>query len=178
MPDRRVTVTHAMPKRLAITLEAPTVPARKKLAASLRAALYRIADDLQYDMASRRYTARYGAHKHLWDWAHQTFEADEIYWHADTPEWRLHQDKQERAQFERERAEWRRQHGKQSGVGPATALEQALAFFHVTPDAPLWVAEAVYRAAAARYHPDKQQGDEQKMRRINEMIAVIRKGKG
>jgi hypothetical protein len=56
-------------------------------------------------------------------------------------------------------------------------FEEALSFFHLKPTAPLWLAEAAYRAAAMHYHPDKG-GSVEQMKKINQMIEVIRRSIG
>lgn len=46
-------------------------------------------------------------------------------------------------------------------------------------DVELWVAEAVYRTMASKYHPDsKPSGSEEKFKQINKAIEMIREEKG
>lgn len=54
------------------------------------------------------------------------------------------------------------------------ALADAHAALYLTPDAPLWMAEAAYRAAQKQYHPDIAGGSHTAAARINRAIAIIR----
>jgi len=54
------------------------------------------------------------------------------------------------------------------------ALADAHAALYLTADAPLWMAEAAYRAAQKQYHPDIAGGTHTAAARINRAIAIIR----
>jgi hypothetical protein len=47
------------------------------------------------------------------------------------------------------------------------------AVLHLLPDAPHEVVKAAYRALAMKYHPDKPDGDDAKMRELNDAVAEI-----
>lgn len=181
-PPWRVKIADGARKRILIMICAQQQRDRRRCADQLRAALFRVADGLTHEYtrgAVMCYSVRAGAHAQLWQWVHETCDADAITWTADTPEWREQRHAHERAAFERERAEWHRTHkADQSGArhttGQPTRVQAAYASFHLLPTAPLWVAEAVYRAAATRYHPDKPTGDADRMRSANAAIAAIR----
>lgn len=55
---------------------------------------------------------------------------------------------------------------------PVAVLE-AYDLFHLKQSAPLWVAEAVWRAASQKYHPDRG-GTHEQAKKINAAIAAIR----
>ncbi len=52
-------------------------------------------------------------------------------------------------------------------------LGEAYRILCLTPDAPLWAVEAVYRAASKHLHPDHG-GDHQTMVAVNQAVKVIR----
>lgn len=73
---------------------------------------------------------------------------------------------------------WERQHRgyeryeRQEARTPAT-LASALRVLHLQPDAPLWAAEAVYKAAVKHTHPDAG-GSHEAACAVNQAISVIR----
>lgn len=56
---------------------------------------------------------------------------------------------------------------------PNPSRQYALQELFLAPDAPPFVIEAVYRALAKQYHPDRG-GDLAKMQRLNQLIEVVR----
>ncbi len=60
--------------------------------------------------------------------------------------------------------------------GGGRSLAEAFALLHLNMDAPLWAAEAVYRAAQKHMHPDAG-GTHAQATALNEAIALIREAR-
>lgn len=58
-------------------------------------------------------------------------------------------------------------------TGAGSPLDAAYATLHLRPGAPLWAAEAMYRAAQKRAHPDAGGSNDQAVA-VNQAIATIR----
>lgn len=73
---------------------------------------------------------------------------------------------------------WERQSGRyqreeRAEARPPATLAGALRTLHLQPDAPLWAAEAVYKAAVKHTHPDAG-GSHEAACAVNQAIALIR----
>ncbi len=70
-----------------------------------------------------------------------------------------------------ERRQYRSERPQDASGGALTSAYRAL---HLVPDAPLWAAEAVYRAAQKLAHPDVAGGDHAQAVSLNTAIQTIR----
>lgn len=92
-------------------------------------------------------------------WCARLFERDAVTWRAYAEEPHTRQEQRQRQDTPRT---------------PRTSpLSDAYASLHLRPDAPLWAAEAVYRAAAKIAHPDAG-GEHAQAVALNQAIDVIR----
>jgi len=92
-------------------------------------------------------------------WCARLFEPDAVTW----------RDYEEEPHARQER----RQRHDTSRTPQTTPLSDAFGTLHLRPDAPLWAAEAVYRAAQKLAHPDTG-GDHAQAVALNSAITTIR----
>ena len=66
-------------------------------------------------------------------------------------------------------------HSHQQQASPPNKMDQAFTVLYLLPIAPMWVAEAVHRAAVKQFHPDRGVGgDTATMARINASFDLIK----
>ncbi len=65
-------------------------------------------------------------------------------------------------------------HSERAQDAPAAPASSAYRVLYLVPDAPLWAAEAVYRAAQKLAHPDVAGGDHAQAVSLNTAIEAIR----
>lgn len=72
------------------------------------------------------------------------------------------------------RRDGQQRHSERPQDAPAAPASSPYRVLYVVPDAPLWAAEAVYRAAAKIAHPDVAGGDHAQAVSLNAAIREIR----
>lgn len=147
---------------------------RRRLIASLKDTILPSHGFLGYDPSAKAWIVARLGHARLWGWCLANFPHAMAWEARDTPEYESEAERRRREESQAKQKAWEEQQKTRTPAPPASApLEAAYALFHLKPSAPLWVAEAVYRASAARYHPDAG-GNDAAMTAINRAIETIR----
>lgn len=163
--------------RLFVSIGADDERTRKKVIDTFKWAFSLTKHDMHYDRAWKGWSVVRRSHARLWAWCQREASPENIVWDAyDTPEFEQAREQSRKAYEESQRRansngnQQQQQAPKPPKVGN---LQAAYDLFHLKPSAPLWVAEAVYKAATKRYHPDAG-GDTLKMAAINAAMERIR----
>lgn len=162
--------------RLFVSIGADDERSRQKVIDQFKWAFSPTKHEMRYDRAWKGWSVVRWHHAHLWAWCQREASPENVVWDAyDTPEFETAREQSRKAyEQSQQRANGNGNQQQQAPKPPKVGnLQAAYDLFHLKPSAPLWVAEAVYRAAAIRYHPDTG-GDTLKMAAINAAIDRIR----
>lgn len=172
----RIRVQSNQRGRLIVSIAADDERSRQKVIDQFKWAFSLTKHEMRYDRAWKGWGVVRRSHAHLWAWCQREASPENIVWDAyDTPEFEQAREQSRKAYEQaQQRANGTHQQQYQAPKPPKVGnLQAAYDLFHLKPSAPLWVAEAVYKAATKRYHPDAG-GDTLKMAAINAAMDRIR----